>query len=106
MPRVSSMVRNANTPGSNLSFPEPVEGPYSPSIGGRKDRLPVAMINWSYGVTWPSSENTTRANRSIRPTRTPACRAMSFSTYHSRVLRKIPSWDSSPDSTWLSMIRL
>ena len=101
MPNVSSMVRNANTPGSRTPSLE-----YSPSIGGMNDRLPVAMINWSYGVSWPSSENTTLANRSIRFARTPACRVISFSSYHSSELRKIPSWVSSPESTWLSMIRL
>ncbi len=71
-----------------------------------KERLPVAMINWSYGVIWPSSENTTWAKRSIRLTRTPACRVMPFSTYHSSELRKMSASASSPDSTWLSMIRL
>ena len=62
-----------------------------PSIGGMKEWLPVAMISWSYGVTWPSSENTTWANRSIRLTRTGACRSMPFSAYHSKELRKISS---------------
>ena len=70
MARVSSMVRNAKTPGSR----SPPSASYMPSIGGMKERLPVAMISWSYGVIWPSSENTTLANRSIRSTRTPACR--------------------------------
>ena len=67
MARVSSMVRNANTPGSKSA----VDGRRTcPSIGGMKEWLPVAMISWSYGVIWPSSENTTWANRSIRLTRT------------------------------------
>ena len=77
-----------------------------PSIGGMKARLPVAMISWSYGVVDPSSPNTTLANRSIRSIRTPACRVMSFSTYQSIVLRKMSSSLSSPDSTWLNMMRL
>ena len=47
------------------------------------ERLPVAMISLSYGVIRPSSVKTTLANRSIRVTRTPACRVMSFSTYQS-----------------------
>ena len=96
------MVRNAKTPGQQRA----VVGAYMPSIGGMNERLPVAMISWSYGVTWPSSAKTTLANRSIRLTRTPACRVMSFSSYHRSVLRKMSSSVSSPDSTWLSMIRL
>ena len=101
------MVRNAKTPAA-AACPAPVEGAsaYIPSIGGRNERLPVARISWSYGVTWPSSEKTTLANRSIRVTRTGACRSMPFSTYHSNGLRKMPSCASSPESTWLSMIRL
>ncbi len=71
-------------------------GRYSPSIGGMNERLPVAMINWSYGVIRPSSENTTLANRSIRSTRTPACRVMPFSTYQSSELRKMSASASSP----------
>ena len=82
-PRVSSMVRKANTPGS--SSPSSVR---SPSMGGMNDRLPVAMISTSYGVTWPSSPKTTLANRSIRVTRTPACRVMSFSTYQRQAVEE------------------
>lgn len=69
-------------------------------------RLPVAMISWSYGVADPSSPKTTLANRSIRSIRTPACRVMSFSTYHWTLLRKMSCSLSSPDSTCDSMIRL
>ena len=50
-------------------------------MAGMNDRLPVAMISTSYGVTVPSSAKTSLANRSIRVARTPACRVMSFSTY-------------------------
>ena len=103
MARVSSMVRKANTPGRSVRRESSV---YIPSIGGMKERLPVAMMSWSYGVTRPSSEKTTLAKRSIRLTRTPACRVMPFCSYHSKELRKMSVSASSPDSTWLSMIRL
>ena len=73
---------------------------------GMNDRLPVAMINTSYGVTCPSLENTSLANRSIFSTRTPACRVISFSSYHGMELRKMSASLSSPERTWLSMIRL
>ena len=70
------------------------------------ERLPVAMTQVSYGVTEPSSAKINLAKRSIRVTRTPALRVISFSSYHSRLLRKMPSSVSSPESTWLNMIRL
>ena len=76
-----------------------ISGRIRPSIGGMKDRLPVAMINSSNGVICPSSENTTLAKRSMRCTRTPACKVMPFSMYHSSEFRKMSSCDSSPEST-------
>ena len=42
------MVRNAKDAGQQ-SAPR-VRAMYSPSIGGMKERLPVAMISSSYGV--------------------------------------------------------
>ena len=47
MLRVSSMVRNAKTPGSRPLGLFSVAVPYRPSIGGMNERLPVAMISWS-----------------------------------------------------------
>jgi len=70
------------------------------------ERLPVAMMRVSYGVTRPSLEKTCLVNLSIRSTPTPACRVMLFSRYQDRAFRKMSASLSSPERTWLSMIRL
>ena len=93
--RVSSTVRNTNTP----FF-------FVPSMGGMNGELPVAIRSLSNGVTTPASSVTVLAAVSTATTRLPARSWMSLSRYHSTGFSVMSSSVFSPASTDDNRMRL